>query len=144
MERGKSSLNPNAAPFIPFHKRAANDKNKISELTEGSFKSINETARPFSLSEGHHGTQKHFQADVSDFDIHEVMRTGYENLSDQMGEQYRDEVSQREIAYLAHMFPDISEQFLVDVYSVNGGDIEASVDMLKQLVVPTYDLKPFS
>ncbi|XP_043687200.1 polyadenylate-binding protein-interacting protein 6-like isoform X2 [Telopea speciosissima] len=45
------------------------------------------------------------------------------------------EESEMHLAYLGVIFPDISDQSLADVYSVNEGDLEASVDMLHQLEV---------
>ncbi|XP_031265719.1 uncharacterized protein LOC116124146 [Pistacia vera] len=131
MEQQKSSLNPDAASYLPTHKQEATDNHKLSELTTEDFlKSGDETASSFSPTEGHCRSGKHFQAETSESDVRK-------NLGDQTGEQYINE-SQFQLDYLAFMFPDISENFLAHVYSINGGDVYKSIDMLKQLECPPH------
>ncbi|KAH7572330.1 hypothetical protein ACOSP7_015459 [Xanthoceras sorbifolium] len=144
MKQGKSSLNPDAASYIPLHMQLeANGRNKVSVLTtKDSLTSGDENARFISPSHGHCGTEKYFQAGASDSDVHgieghligsEILLEGHENLSDRTGEQYMDENSEKDLDFLAGLFPEISEQSLTDVYAVNGGDLGASIDMLIQL-----------
>ncbi|XP_027356891.1 polyadenylate-binding protein-interacting protein 5-like [Abrus precatorius] len=44
------------------------------------------------------------------------------------------------IDYLKMTFPGISEQSLVDVYNVSGGDLNASIDMLSEIEFDGVDL----
>ncbi|KAK1577914.1 hypothetical protein Q3G72_025939 [Acer saccharum] len=105
MKQGKSSLNPDAASYIPLHKREANGRNKVFELTtKDSLTSGDETTH------GYCGTEKYFPA-------------GHENLSGRTGELYIDKPSEKDLDFLAGLFPDISEQSLAEVYDVNGGDL---------------------
>ncbi|KAK0571659.1 hypothetical protein LWI29_019602 [Acer saccharum] len=143
MKQGKSSLNPYAASYIPLHKREANGRNKVFELTtKDSLTSGDETTRSFSTTHGYCGTEKYFPAGASDSDIYgiegqliaiEILLEGHENLSGRTGELYRDKPSEKDLDFLSGLFPDISEQSLTEVYAVNGGDLGASVDMLIQL-----------
>lgn len=55
-----------------------------------------------------------------------------ENLHE-MDAKLMDEESEIDLAYLQMTFPGVSDQSLLDVYNVNRGDLEASVDMLTHL-----------
>jgi hypothetical protein len=132
-----SSLNPNAELYIPLNKKEAKDENDISGLTtEGSLKNGYKTTWSSCPPKGNSGIdQSYLQADA-DCDIH-----GFKGLligSDftEKGLQGSSELTKKhcvDLAYLEIMFPNMSEQSLADVYSVNGGDLEASIDMLNEL-----------
>ena len=134
MKQGKSSLNPDAASYIPLHKREANGRNKVFELTtKDSLTSGDETTH------GYCGTEKYFSVGASDFDIYgiegqliacEILLEGHENLSGRTGELYIDKPSEKDLDFLVGMFLDLSEQSLAEVYVVNEGDLGVSVYML--------------
>ncbi|KAI9191079.1 hypothetical protein LWI28_003364 [Acer negundo] len=103
MKQGKSSSNPDAASYIPLHKREANGRNKVFELTtKDSLTGGDETTH------GYCGTEKYFPAGASGSDIYGIE-----------GQLIACEI--------------LLEQSLAEVYAVNGGDLGTSIDMLIQL-----------
>ncbi|KAK4853721.1 hypothetical protein QYF36_013587 [Acer negundo] len=117
MKQGKSSSNPDAASYIPLHKREANGRNKVFELTtKDSLTGGDETTH------GYCGTEKYFPAGASGSDIYGIE-----------GQLIACEILLEDLDFLVGLFPDISEQSLAEVYAVNGGDLGTSVDMLIQL-----------
>ncbi|KAF8389016.1 hypothetical protein HHK36_025701 [Tetracentron sinense] len=136
-----SSLNPHAAAFVPLLKQEAKDSTSDSE-----------TAWSKTSSKGHEGTkQNQLPGEVSsgliihgieelriaeDFtqkgqQVHGSYDSGSQNPSDVTEKQNMDE--EMDLVYLAIAFPDISDQSISYVYSANGGDLDASIDMLIQL-----------
>ena len=148
MKSGTSSLNPYAESYVPLSKRKPKNESKASVTTaEISSKYSNETTWSNSHSESPNSKvtkQAHFQTGASfDLNIHGIeelliddfMKKGDQNPSNETEKNYTDDDSQMDLAYLAAIFPGISDQSLLDVYSANGGDLEGSVDMLNQLEV---------
>ncbi|KAL6331172.1 hypothetical protein AAG906_009600 [Vitis piasezkii] len=145
MKSGTSSLNPFAESYIPLSKREPKNEGKTSEITaEKSPKSSGETTWFDTRSQGPKETKQiYLQSDASfDLNIHGIeelligedfMKKGHENPSNETEKYYTDEDSQMDLAYLGTLFPGISDQSLLDVYTANGGDLEASIDMLNQL-----------
>lgn len=145
MKSGTSSLNPFAESYIPLSVREPKNEGKTSEITaEKSPKSSGETTWFGTRSQGPKETKQiYLQSDASfDLNIHGIeelligedfMKKGHENPSNETEKYYTDEDSQMDLAYLGTLFPGISDQSLLDVYTANGGDLEASIDMLNQL-----------
>lgn len=145
MKSGTSSLNPFAESYIPLSKREPKNEGKTSEITaEKSPKSSGETTWFDTRSQGPKETKQiYLQSDASfDLNLHGIeelligedfMKKGHENPSNETEKYYTDEDSQMDLAYLGTLFPGISDQSLLDVYTANGGDLEASIDMLNQL-----------
>jgi hypothetical protein len=138
-----SSLNPNAELYIPLNKKEAKDENDISGLTtEGSLKNGYKTTWSSCPPKGNSGIdQSYLQADA-DCDIHgfkglligsDFTEKGLHGSSELTKKHCVGEDPEIDLAYLEIMFPNMSEQSLADVYSVNGGDLEASIDMLNEL-----------
>lgn len=145
MKSGASFLNPYAESYVPLSKRKPKNESKASVTTaEISSKCSDETTWSNSHSEGPKETKQiHLQTGASfDLNIHGIeelliddfMKKG-NDPSTETEKIYTDDDSQMDLAYLAAMFPGISDQSLLDVYSANGGDLEGSVDMLNQLEV---------
>ncbi|XP_042496430.1 polyadenylate-binding protein-interacting protein 5-like [Macadamia integrifolia] len=141
MKPGNSSLNPYAVSYIPLSKRV--------ETGDG-------TSWSGAPSENHQVTkQNKVQGEASlDFSIHGIEKlldsedgtqkgthdSWSRNLNGKTEKQGTQEDSEIDLAYLSAMFPGISDQSLADVYSVNEGDLDASVDMLHQLEVYPADV----
>ncbi|KAF8393318.1 hypothetical protein HHK36_021559 [Tetracentron sinense] len=149
-----SSLNPYAASYVPLSKRKADEENKASTMTPEYFTSGDGTVCSKPPSEGHRETKQNYNPGENfyDFNIHGIQKLhisedfsqkrhpvrGSHNIwsrnpSDKREKQNMDEDFEMDMAYLAITFPGISDDSLADVYSANGGDLEASVDMLNQL-----------
>ncbi|XP_057968695.1 polyadenylate-binding protein-interacting protein 5-like [Malania oleifera] len=142
MKPGMSSLNPYAASYIPLSKREAKDENISSVVAmENSLK--NETSCSKSPPEVQKDPKQKCPQPYESFDLNicgieelltgEDLKKGQQNPTDHMGKQFVDEDFEMDLAYLASIFPGVSEQSISDVYSANGGDLDASMDMLTQL-----------
>ncbi|XP_030954441.1 polyadenylate-binding protein-interacting protein 5-like [Quercus lobata] len=149
MKPGMSSLNPNAALYIPLHKQETKDKNQVSVLTtEDSLKNVGKTTWSNCPPNGPVGMNQSYPQAGADYDIHDVnelligndfTKKGVQNSSELTKKQCVDEDPEMDLAYLAIMFPNMSEQSLADVYSVNEGDLETSIDMLNELELSPVD-----
>jgi len=139
MKQGMSSLNPNAALYVPLRKQ---------ETAEDSLKNVGKTTGSNFLPNGPIGVDRSYLQADADYDIpdlnglligNDFTKKGVQNLSELTKKHSIDEDSEMDLAYLAIMFPNMSEQSLADVYSVNGDDVEASVDMLNELECDPVD-----
>ncbi|KAF8400746.1 hypothetical protein HHK36_014046 [Tetracentron sinense] len=162
MKPEMSSLNPYAASYVPILKREAEVENKTFKLTAEDPKSDNVTAWSKPSSKAHkkmiqnelpdkaypnfniHGNEKLLVAENFTQKNHQS-RGSHDswsrNPSDMTEKQHMNEDFEMDLAYLSITFPGMSDQSLADVYSANGGDLEASVDMLNQLeFYPTMDI----
>lgn len=145
MKPGMSSLNPNAAIYIPLRKQETKDKNQVSGLTtEDSLKNVGKNTWSNCPANGPVGMNQSYLQAGADYDIHDVnellngtdfTKKGVQNSSELTKKQCVDEDPEMDLAYLAIIFPNMSEQSLADVYSVNEGDLETSIDMLNELEV---------
>ncbi|PIA65236.1 hypothetical protein AQUCO_00100608v1 [Aquilegia coerulea] len=107
MDVRKSTLNPYASSYIPLAKRGNGNESKPVQMTHGDFVSHDKIA-----------FTKHPES---------YIKGNAQNL---------DEETEIDLAYLGATFPGVSSQSLSDVYYANGCDVEASVDMLKELEYP--------
>ncbi|KAL6980148.1 hypothetical protein U1Q18_021796 [Sarracenia purpurea var. burkii] len=144
MKRGTSSLNPYAASYIPMSRRGSADGNKDYSLTAKDHKSGNET-----IWSGPHfkdTTQNQHQIKASQNYIAQdrtskgnlvdgFCGSSSENAKDTTEKQIMDEGCEMDLAYLQMTFPGISNESLSEVYLVNKGDLEASIDMLDHFEV---------
>ncbi|KAJ7966106.1 polyadenylate-binding protein-interacting protein 5-like [Quillaja saponaria] len=148
MKQGASSLNPYAAAYIPLSKREADD---ITHITK----------RDSMVNDGTvwYGTSHHISQDrqILGHNTHATKRLpttsfsvknhpdscSYGSSSQYMNEltdkQMLDEESDMDLEYLRMSFPGVSDQSLTDVYLVNRGDLEATIDMLSQLEFDTFE-----
>ncbi|KAJ7958711.1 polyadenylate-binding protein-interacting protein 5-like [Quillaja saponaria] len=148
MKQGAFSLNPYAAAYIPLSKREADDRTyerKRDSMTNdgtvwyGSSQHIPQDRHIRSCNT--HATEK---LPISSFSVRNYPDSGpYGSSSQSMNEvtnkQMLDEESDMELEYLRMSFPSISDQSLTDVYMVNKGDLEATVEMLSQLEFDTFE-----
>lgn len=140
MKPRKSSLNPYAAAYVPVSKRDATARFYATEDENNSSQDYDGTAwyqapqyatnnvqllkkTPQRLSPG-----KSQPASSSYFSSPQTVAPLVDN-------HFMDEEFDIDLEYLRMTFPGISDESLVDVYNVNGGDLDAAVDMLSQLEV---------
>ncbi|GAB2284875.1 hypothetical protein Dimus_019327 [Dionaea muscipula] len=126
-----SNLNPYAQSYIPLAKREANNENQDDNDT---------TACVVGSNVG--GVQKHSVAEDpklkgQEIDVpHGVSPQNPHGIAD---ERFMDDEFAINLTYLRMIFPALSDQSLIDVYDVNVGDLEATVEMLSQLESLTDD-----
>uniref|UniRef100_A0A7N0VNH3 CUE domain-containing protein n=1 Tax=Kalanchoe fedtschenkoi TaxID=63787 RepID=A0A7N0VNH3_KALFE len=111
MSLGSSKLNPYAAAYVPIAKRM-NDASQVAPAHSDSGKELPSEERAHMLS---------------GFSSQE-----YSQVAGSRGDDGQLEM---DLAYLQTSFPSVSEESLIDVYSVNGCDLDAAYDMLSQLEV---------
>lgn len=143
VKQGMSSLNPNAELYIPLNKQEAKDENEVSGLTtEDSLKDGYKTTWYSCPPKGNSGIDESYLQADADCEVHGFKGLLIDNDSTEKGVHSSSELTKKhcieedpemDLTYLAVMFPNLSEQSLADVYSVNGGDLEASIDMLNEL-----------
>jgi len=143
VKQGMSSLNPNAELYIPLNKQEAKDENEVSGLTtEDSLKDGYKTTWYSCPPKGNSGIDESYLQADADCEVHGFKGLLIDNDSTEKGVHSSSELTKKhcieedpemDLIYLAVMFPNLSEQSLADVYSVNGGDLEASIDMLNEL-----------
>ena len=143
MKTGTSSLNPYAASYIPISRRGTADANKDYSLTENAYKRGNVTMWSGSHSEDTpqnqheskvsqnyvaHGTLPHEEYAPKGNPVHSSYGSSSQTAKEMM--EIPEEEREMDLAYLQMMFPGISYESLSDVYFVNKGDLEATLDML--------------
>lgn len=143
MKGATSSLNPYAAAYIPLSRRGISDGNKDIEITAS--KSGDEGPQPASAT-----THTQYQKAPQSYNVYGTIsedsklkgQTVYETYGssslypDEMTEKHKlDDDSDMDLTYLQMTFPGVSDESLSDVYLINKGDLDATVDMLNQLEV---------
>ncbi|PSR91806.1 Polyadenylate-binding protein [Actinidia chinensis var. chinensis] len=143
MKTGTSSLNPYAASYIPISRRGTADANKDYSLTENAYKCDDATLWSGSHSENTpqnqhqskasqnyiaQGTLAHEEYATKGNPVHGSYGSSSQTLTKMM--EIAEEEREMDLAYLQMMFPGISCESLSDVYFVNKGDLEATLDML--------------
>lgn len=122
MKRAMPPLNPQAESYTPLEKRKTEVRTKIAELSNSLSKGLSKTEQCQSQDEASSGSSSHANEDS-------------QNLSDQTKMKNVDNSHEMTLAYLAFLFPNISEQCLADVYFMNETDLDATTDMLEELEV---------
>lgn len=143
MKGGTSSLNPYAAAYIPLSRRGISDGNKDFEMTAS--KSGDEGPQFASAT-----THTQYQKAPQSYNIYGTVsedsklkgQTVYETCGssslypDEMTEKHKlDDDNDMDLTYLQMTFPGVSDESLSDVYLINKGDLDATIDMLNQLEV---------
>lgn len=154
MNTGKSSLNANAAVYIPLSKRGEHLEHPLA--APGSESS--NVAAGFGYHPGDATVNYHLNK-ASPIYQNQFAPTNYHNYKNPTSEAYTwrrsdyhgsyassskspkavsqkdflDEESDMDLAYLQMTFPDFSDESLSHIYLANGGDLEITVEMLKQL-----------
>ncbi|XP_057505391.1 LOW QUALITY PROTEIN: polyadenylate-binding protein-interacting protein 5-like [Actinidia eriantha] len=143
MKTGTSSLNPYAASYIPISRRGTADANKDYSLTENAYKRGDATVgRDLTLRiRPRTSTKAKFLKTTLPM-VPWLMRNTHRRetlYTDLMVHHHKptkemmeipEEEREMDLAYLQMMFPGISYESLSDVYFVNKGDLEATLDML--------------
>lgn len=144
MESKKSQLNPNAPVFIPRSQQTSQEKGGCHESHDGipaDLKALGSTCgqpsgSPFSPSAS---------SDIEPFSSEEFSELAHEffglteeplppaNIEQQLNWMGDDKSALRSLAV---KFPGYAEESILDVYAANGGDMEATIEMLDQLEVP--------
>ncbi|TYH40201.1 hypothetical protein ES332_D12G230800v1 [Gossypium tomentosum] len=106
-----SSLNPCAASYIPLAKREVSIAKDIKAGNESAW------FDPSSRSNAS------LESAIPGIGNHLIM----------------DEEFDMDLEYLRMMFPDLSNDSVLDVYMANNGDLEATIDMLNQLEMYTVE-----
>lgn len=146
MKGGTSSLNPYAAAYIPLSRRGISDGNKDFEMTAS--KSGDEGPQPASAA-----THTQYQKAPQSYNVYGTVsedsklkgQTVYETYGpsslypDETEKHKLDDDSDMDLTYLQMTFPGVSDDSLSDVYMINKGDLDATVDMLNQLELYTVD-----
>uniref|UniRef100_A0A7N0VJM1 CUE domain-containing protein n=2 Tax=Kalanchoe fedtschenkoi TaxID=63787 RepID=A0A7N0VJM1_KALFE len=112
MSLGSSKLNPYAAAYVPIAKRM-NDASKVAPAHSDSGKELHSEERAHML--------------------YGFLDSSSQEYSQVAGSRGDDGQLEMDLAYLQTLFPSVSEESLIDVYSVNGCDLDAAYDMLSQL-----------
>ncbi|GMI97605.1 INCREASED POLYPLOIDY LEVEL IN DARKNESS 1, CTC-interacting domain 5 [Hibiscus trionum] len=135
MKPGVSSLNPYAASYIPLAKREANENAWFEPSSHFAHKPHYSNAYLDSVSQG---TKKHQVAEGSAVKSYPA-RGSLKNTGEVIEKQFMDEEFDMDLEYLRMTFPGLSNESLMDVYLANGGDFEATIDMLNQLEMNTVE-----
>lgn len=142
MKGGTSSLNPYAASYIPLSRRGISDGNKDFEITTNASKSGDEGLQPATTHNQYQMAPQSYSIQgnvLDDFKLKGQTVYGNYGLSsfpDEMTEKHKsDDDSDMDLTYLQMTFPGVSDDSLSDVYLINKGDLDATVDMLNQLEV---------
>ncbi|KAL8171657.1 hypothetical protein V2J09_023461 [Rumex salicifolius] len=117
MKSSLSTLNPFAKSYVPIALREAS-----SEIPDASFCA-------------ELGIEK---LTITDNSKLKGQKSGYPlataSHSNQVASlKFTDEEFEMDLAFLQMSFPGMSDQSIIDVYTVNDGDLEASIEMLSQL-----------
>ncbi|GAB2223067.1 hypothetical protein Droror1_Dr00017203 [Drosera rotundifolia] len=126
MRPNRSSLNPNAPAYVPVAKKASNN---ASQSYENMLRSCARSAvygtgnLPASADSKLKGQATTVSPGFSSQSSH--------GMSDRI---LLDELSEIDLAYLEMMYPGLSKDSLLEVYHTSMGDLEASLDMLRNLV----------
>ncbi|KAG6417125.1 hypothetical protein SASPL_119276 [Salvia splendens] len=136
-----SSLNPNAAAYVPLFKRGAADVNKEF----GSHQEFNSEDEVGQFGYRHVNTQhqnviqRHSQiAGAPQIAEYPKWKDNYRNGFVASTSQYPekpsiDEDSDIDLTYMQMNFPEISLESLSDVYQASGCDLYSAIDMLHHL-----------
>uniref|UniRef100_A0A2P2LPD5 CUE domain-containing protein n=1 Tax=Rhizophora mucronata TaxID=61149 RepID=A0A2P2LPD5_RHIMU len=121
MKPAVSTLNPYAASYIPLSKRKPDDKIEVPGVkTQSGNQHV-----------WHGPAQQQYKA--SSVALKSQSAHGVSGSSSQKLDM--TEEVEMDLDYLRMEFPGISDESLTGVYMANKGDLEATEDMLNQLVV---------
>ncbi|XP_047940585.1 polyadenylate-binding protein-interacting protein 6 [Salvia hispanica] len=136
-----SSLNPNAAAYVPLFKRGAADVKKEFGLHQ-EFNSEDEVGQfgyRHANTQHQNVIQRHSQiAGAPQIAEYPKLKDNYRNEFVASTSQYPekpsiDEDSDIDLMYMQMNFPEISLESISDVYQVSGCDLYSAIDMLHHL-----------
>ncbi|KAJ9537494.1 hypothetical protein OSB04_030227 [Centaurea solstitialis] len=142
MKARASSLNPYATSYVPLSRRGPTDESKGHESIVTDSKMRNQAAwlsyDPGSTTQNHDASEN---PDSLKLKNHSVFGSSSHNsaAAELAGKQAMDVDHDMNLAYLQMIFPGVSDESLSSVYTANGGDMEATVEMLNQLEVHSGD-----
>lgn len=140
MKSGASSLNPNAASYVPLSKRVVDIKSDTvggaAKTTEGSMNSAQgHDGRKAWVGSNDHELQCFPGAGNFSLQSYHSQGSSSQHLASLADKLIPEEVYDIHLEYLQMTFPGLSHQSLAEVYLANNGDIDASIDMLNDLEV---------
>ncbi|KAF7817207.1 dnaJ-like protein subfamily B member 4-like [Senna tora] len=139
MKPGASSLNPYAASYVPLSKRVADDRTCVTDKDSKSYDGAAWFQVPQHITKDQHRLDHntHAAQKISTSEAFHVKSqpasSSYGSTTHSAAQMTLDEESDIDLEYLRMTFPGISDESLADVYMVNGGDLDAAIDMLSQL-----------
>ncbi|KDP32281.1 hypothetical protein JCGZ_13206 [Jatropha curcas] len=145
MKQGVSTLNPYAASYIPLSKREASEKIEFPGVTAKVSQGGNQTvwygsAEHATLNRQHDQASSIPQISVlKSHSAHGFSGSSSQNPNEMTEKQMMDEEFDMDLEYLQMTFPGISDESLNDVYMANQGDLEATIDMLKELEFDPFE-----
>ncbi|CAK9136572.1 unnamed protein product [Ilex paraguariensis] len=141
MEPRKSTLNPHAASYVPLSKRGAADGNKDYKLSTIDSKVGNDAVWLGPHSEGMKQSRQQITEDskLKDQPVQGFYGSSSQNPSWVTEKKTVDEEFDLDLACLEMSFPGVSDKSILDVYLANNADFEATIDMLNELELYTWD-----
>ncbi|KVH08887.1 polyadenylate-binding protein-interacting protein 5 [Cynara cardunculus var. scolymus] len=143
MKARASSLNPYATSYVPLSRRGPNDESKGHESTVTDSKMRNQAAW---LAYDPGSTTQNYDASTAVPDSPDSLKLKNHSVfgssshsAELAGKQAMDVDHDMNLAYLQMIFSGVSDESLSSVYTANGGDMEATVEMLNQLEVHSGD-----
>jgi hypothetical protein len=120
--KGKSTLNPNAAPFLPFSNRFSI---RPSQVTNPNPPLVEDKEHQQVPEPAHEVTQE------------STNRTVEYKLPDSISFDYEVELTdeQRVVENISNMYPEIPWDFINEFAGAHGYDFDLTVDMLEQFYV---------
>lgn len=116
-----SSLNPNAAAFVPASKREASGESSVSFNHDMSHGIPQKTTQNLSTSQA--------------CNVKSQSEASSSGATVQGESQMLDDESEMDLDFLRMQFSNVSDQSLIDAYMFHGRDVDATMDMLNYLEV---------
>ncbi|KAI3996168.1 hypothetical protein MKX01_022662 [Papaver californicum] len=134
----KSSLNPYAASFVPLSEKhgsviASTWSHEVNKQSQCSPRSG--VASPKFINHGGN-EQPRYQDWTQGQKNQGSYGSSFVIPNGMTAQEYLDEASEMDLAYLGGLFPGLSEQSIGYTYSACGDDVDAAVLMLKQVEGP--------
>ncbi|XP_068652637.1 polyadenylate-binding protein-interacting protein 5-like [Aristolochia californica] len=128
----KSLLNPYADSFVPLSRQGAGKHNKSDDTSENIKESSQVMMSESETSNIASGIAKS-HVDASHFNKLSLENSTLKNPDDETERPNIVDELEYDLAFLAATFPGVSDQSLADVYFANGGDLDATIEMMNQL-----------
>ncbi|KAL1212662.1 Polyadenylate-binding protein-interacting protein 6 [Cardamine amara subsp. amara] len=131
MKPGGSSLNPNAAAYVPLSKRQAYSADEVLRSTKPATHHVQQY-RPHYVP--------HFQG-MGSYPGSQMPMPKNMVYNHQMKDE--DLEMDMDIEFLLVTFSDLSHESINDVYMANNGDLDATIEMLNQLEIYSTEAQEY-
>ncbi|KAK4770063.1 hypothetical protein SAY87_030595 [Trapa incisa] len=141
--KSASSLNANAASYVPLAKRVVDSKTETlggaAKITDNSIHAHQGYDERKICTVPNNHENESFPI-TGNFALQGYYAQGSsQDPSPPTEKMILDEAYDMDLEYLEMRFPELSQESLSDVYLANRGDIEASIDMLNDLEFSPYE-----